>query len=941
MSPIRAEKKRQVSRPLSPTHKRRKSAPSIYNQATTDTEEAAQSCTSRSPGWKPAASRLRRAHHSDPPRLVSWEDVPHHINDDTFSIMSQSDIPDLRDPSAESRFFLQSVSRTESLRNGSSDMQQSLTFQDDGDTWNQEDPQSSLLPWNLPFRSRPLPAAEGLTEANAGDSSSLENRPRQPDVCLEFRRSSMDDKTGRKRKKKGGVARRRAVKNGNKLVAESKTSIPLPESSLSATNGKAALQPLDSARSSSLSMEPSALNLGSPLSDLTCSPNMGSPSFLRSPRRKFSYERGFPGFSEEDESFTRSRCPSPSPSLPMEGVLGACSPSIPSKNPDLHISAIRERSLEKFLSEEIGHYQEGEESTASKGCPDWQASTQVLVDSNWEEPGHFYLEQHLSSEEIASLISMEAGPPSSRNSRSESFISWSGFMSSEKEGRTQESSNITLDENLNEDRKSTNALFDNGKNVLPQIEAPGPTIAWPVFWRRARTQASTTQQRVEDSWSLERFPSIATEDLQYSSVAGLRAQSIPTEYLQYGSIADLGLGDAMPRQNLNQGTYQPTRGSGGDARESPHAPQSSCAQGTGGSWSDPNSTASMTGPSNVRVPRSPAQRPRTNSNTSAIDPSLRSGVYHGQIQVTPNTPEPTLDAREGEVGSSPGRGNEGDGREERGSSSKGKQVMRPTQLADSPRCDRPSNGDAAGTSVQPDIQASKLEKDQRNKTTPRSKAQTERAAQDDDSEKKKNKENTRLRQLDGIREWTNSVSERTPPERRSSDEAGCGIFSCFPRFRALCCDRKSDRNAPIRLHQRRDNHHTTSSAQLTTNKVEEHQSSMEEPHIWDCGSTEVADGSPAQQGERDDQVETEPVEHQGEGNGPSQRQPAEHQGHANSPSPVEHPAPAQNVDDSSEEHFPVADNESLTLPLGSSRSQPNPSYYSEDFELPPSPSASV
>ncbi|KAL8721689.1 MAG: hypothetical protein Q9225_001689 [Loekoesia sp. 1 TL-2023] len=1018
MPPSRTDKKRHVSRPLSPPYKRRKSAPSSHDQDYIDAQAAEQSSARQSSRRKSAADRVPH-----PLQLASMEDAHRSSCNNASQLLSQSDVPSSGCPGVENPFFLQNVPRAQGLRNISPSSQQLLTAKGDDSGYLQGLSEFSLLTQEFPIRGRPLPVAIDPTEVDASKESPYQTMSPPSYGSSESEHSANRQTALNKARRKDWrreqrVAHKKAIKDGKRPATEIDSNDASSDRLVTTVDESPTyLQPSPGSSSSSgLTGSLSPLDLGSPLSDQTSLSNLRSAGVVeedtnagraRDPgqnsdsniirersidhvgtwRRIFSSGRVSSGSSIQEERVERSNCPSPSPLIQLEdGVPGAYLNSVKSMHSAPNFASTRGRELEPISAERAFHDRERDESPWSKDRPNWRDSKRVLANVILGEPDQVH-DEHSPMDSDAdkkmSSASMEACVSSLKTFNGQSTLSHAGSGSDHVcEAKVRTIS--TYDDNPVGGEKTVNPLWNYGSNAYPPIEAQEPMMVFPVLTgdgtmrdmeaggavdrdisehngpdallqQRAMPQASHVQQRAEEDVSLERFPSIAEEDLRYTSAANSTSN------------------EAILRPSPRQETYQPSTSPRGGHIEIPRTPLNSIAPTRSGNWQDMRSTGGATSQPIGHGPGPSAHLPEPNSGASSVGPSLRADVYHDQTHVTSRTPEPTLDPREEEPGPTNARQVGGTHRIKDPSPLGQKQGEKSHQPTDSNLDLSVAPGQPSGKSSSPATIAAApaddhvVEKtgnrDQRNLAPNTSDDASGRPIQDaatsstllptpgltvdernepvvqqhlgeEARERQTTRQSAEQQQSESIEEWIAAstprrrcgrmtLRQRRPQVGISSDEATCCFYNCLVSLRPLCCGRKPDRDRPVSVRQRqrqRQRQPDASTTPLTEGQLDEHRRRTGEPHVWGRGSTQAVGESSPHQRERNDQ---------------SQREPAEHQDGANtSTTPVENSAPVQGAEDTTGLQHAAADNESVTAPLHLSQTEPTRSKYTQPLATP-------
>ncbi|KAL8828746.1 MAG: hypothetical protein Q9170_006467 [Blastenia crenularia] len=183
----RKSTKRLVSRPLSPTHKRRKSAPTGFDQLTAESQDAAQTSVRQRPRRRTFVNRDHHLQHSKSSPLKAEEDAlvtKNSPEDESTAIGTIDTEPDtepdtsaLRCPSWENPSFMQNVPRTQDLRPISPIIQQRGSPQTN-DSNSRLGLSKPLWPiQDITIRTRPLPGKVDHAKTNEGKGTSRQTTP--------------------------------------------------------------------------------------------------------------------------------------------------------------------------------------------------------------------------------------------------------------------------------------------------------------------------------------------------------------------------------------------------------------------------------------------------------------------------------------------------------------------------------------------------------------------------------------------------------------------------------------------------------------------------------------------------------------------------------------------------------------------------------------------
>lgn len=686
--PPSPDKKRIVSRPLSPTHKRRKSAPSIYEQDGRDTQpSAAQNLC-----WGKITNSVFNVHDLDLPELTPAADVPRNGDENASSVSRQTDASYPRAPSAKISLFTQALPRTQGLH---------LLSQADDSTHARAIPQSNLSTLNEVLQSRPLrpdmdykgvhPCNQpryqigsqffrrfGAIETSRTEDHALKARerkartveaykvadapikssphmqppphtkPRNAHRFLASETLAIGDHVLKTRKKRARVARQEALRRTKRPQARY---ISPPKKAASVVASPAVSISLESSSSLSPLFAPSPLDLGSPASDLKF------PLSLRSPRvrpeftsdhsqidsnrylngnpitfsaRKSPLERVVSDSSEQHGPFKRSGCPSPSPSLQISQTISGA-------NADLN------KSLYSITT-----------NTASPRSP-WSGNSSVgrqpkIVSENStlrtldEGKGELRAMHGDASKDLVLKDVFEA--PMSSSSMSSSCSVMSRYGSDNKFASNAYKVRVT---------ESTAPFLDIWTQGYPPFAALEPIIVFPFMIRGMPMQATKVNgdgdrdNTTTGSWTENEVPLSNNNDaLEPKNMSPVTVIYAPVTLNDDGPLEpfpDIAECDLHWSGNM---TDLPS-----NARtESPLRSQNSGVNNRDGDQKSRNFRDSTNGRSRAQGFSQSTRGIETDGNTVSVDPSLPVRVHH---RATPRTPEPTLGPKEGEPGPSDSR----------------------------------------------------------------------------------------------------------------------------------------------------------------------------------------------------------------------------------------------------------------------------------------------
>ncbi|KAI4128747.1 MAG: hypothetical protein LQ338_002590, partial [Usnochroma carphineum] len=687
-------KKRLASRALSPTHKRRKSVRSIYDQNATDTQPSAPQFFRRGT----IAENVSELHCPEVPELAPTKDSLRNDYENASSVVRQADAPYAPPSNAES---LPRPQDLESLQAKSSTTGRGVC-------------RPSSQTHDIVTRTRPLPADADTRAVNAQNNTRIQARSRSShrysasdmsairDRVLRVRekrtRAAKDHKATitriepppetrsrithrflasetlairdnvlKAREKRTRATRKRGIKKGKRPAAKS---VSAARKAARLNNWLDISPSTESSVLSNSSSAPSPLDLGSPVSDkdvpsklslrAPCTTRVSSDGFPAgqtrridgnqtvSPPRKLANERVFSGDSEQHGPFERSGCPSPTPSLLCEKcIYGSYPCSDICTEPALHTTGPN-GSLLKFMPayKAVNGNQRVVHPWNNGRCG--QQKSKMTEPCTLGAPDPWYNEPSATDLDVSEDISLEKSL--------EAPVS-SARLKDDECGPNSYIAGVT---------RLTIPLLDYWRHDSLQFEAPAPLMVYTLITegmaatqdtqvdedvdmgtRDARSQSGhdgTSEPRItpqgtvsqiqgpsNDNQWLERFPDLSEDDLRYSH-STTNASSSAMDH----------------SQNLSHRVYQSTGNTHSGQLKSPRTRQNSII-----ATADSNQQAKKPTDGTNSRPVSEASRPPTRStgagrHASATDPSIQAGVYHAMTLVTSRTPEPTLDPRQEE-----------------------------------------------------------------------------------------------------------------------------------------------------------------------------------------------------------------------------------------------------------------------------------------------------
>ncbi|KAL9003202.1 MAG: hypothetical protein Q9188_003917 [Gyalolechia gomerana] len=723
MAPSRSKKKRHVSRPLSPTHKRRKSAPPIYDQTTGDPQQTVQ----QEAAQNPVPQRARRSTVTD--------HAPHLLHSGLQPLRIEDDVP-------SNQSFVNGVTPSQGSGGSSVSIRWPVASQAEAGTGLQRLLGFPHLISDLPSHDGPLPGAVFHMGTEAVHQPLTQIKPRKSAVQCE----------------KGLVTR-----SQGQIAAEQNFTLNSRDSSLS-SGFSASLSPLSLGLSHSDQTIPIILKSTGITSDSTNTldskvSDQASPSILRSlgiisdstntldtklstntpdsdlpclSKRNFSYKRLASGCSQENRPFERSSCPSPSPpSHYKAGSPGVYAKSKKGVHPALDVPEPTSRIL-RLVSMEEAQSDQGRDSSPDvlRGDPIKMYDGEGPTDVDTEE------KVSLASMERSGSTSRSSSRPSSSSSvKPDTQIVNSDTRILSKADNTRLS---TFCDTMAGVEHQPSLFFEFWRDAyVRQFTAPEPLIVLPALTESGMTQGRNNNDEVDTEINGQNDPS---------------NPSGPSVYL-----------------SLHQWRFPPRVTSCEVREEIPPPPQNTIAPTRNSSRQGTESGEHTTRQPMSRVSGMPAQVPGLDGDASSVDPSLEAGVYHHVRQVTSNTPEPALQPTEDEAGSSQSRQAGGARQYTEPSSSrqqKGKQKVRPPHLLGE-QSGRPGQ-DAASIASQ--VMPPGLTYDEINKRIVErnlaEEAQERREAQREERERQRKQRNAEEAQTESIQEW---IAVSTPPSRCESE----------------------------------------------------------------------------------------------------------------------------------------------------------------------------
>lgn len=802
-------KKRRASRSLSPTQKRRKSAPPLYDQAGGNTQQTVQQ------GATPISVRQR-------PRRRTVNDHPSELlHSDIQPQRMKGDILD--------RFSADNVNPSHHSTGGSNHTRSQFHAQAEANIDPQRFLGSSHLTWNLPIRSGPSPGAIIGTGSEAVPESLARTQPRESGVQHGHRRprrpTKLLCKTGADKNRTSNS--RESSLSSDFLALSSPLDLGSPFlDPVSPSQSRASAIPSDSIDTlDSMVLDPkfskskssgftsnSADTLESEFSI-----DKSSSDFSRPSKRNLLYQRLVSGCSQDDRPFERSGCPSPTPSFRNDAV-----------NPEAcaeHTKGIISTpEFQRATSPSVGPIiREGE-------SPPYVCPGDPIQTDGAESPSEMM-------EEKLSLAAMAAFGSSSRSSSASHLLS----------SANHDPHNPTKDEHkkfstfcgmMSGTEDEPRQFFDLWKNAyVQQLATPEPLTVLPVLTVDETTQAINESQNEDNDhrnlpggndWIDIDDPELDAEEREAALQRLYSSDPPDNAYYRY----------------LSRWTFEEVRELITPRGGTRHTRNRVWQRSEAGEYVlvPPTSPASDELAPDELAPDEPAPDvlapiPSLDGAASVVDPSLEAGVYHNRRVVGSNTPEPVLQQTEEEsVSPQPGQAGEpyecaectlprqNPGRKR--SRRLHEQSGRPSQTAAPIPLPTTSPGLTAV-----EVNERIVPRDQAEETLERQRAHPL------PPERRTNQRGTEEGQTGNIHEWI--AGSTTPPrqsrgmmiQRRrrraatSSDEAGCCLCRCLTPLRSLCCGRPRD---PLT----RD--------PLTEDRLHEHIRTTEEHQLSHRGSTTVA-----------------------------------------------------------------------------------------------------
>ncbi|KAL8938753.1 MAG: hypothetical protein Q9211_003059 [Gyalolechia sp. 1 TL-2023] len=586
MASSRTKKKRHVSRPRSPTHKRPKPAPPLYDQTTGDPQQAVKQEAAQS-------SVLQRSLRS-----TITDHVPHLPRSGLEQLSIEDDVP-------FNQLFANGVAPYQDLRGSSANIRRPVRSQAEVGM----DVQILSGSSTLPSHSGPLPGAVFRMGTEAAHEPFTQIKPRKS-----------------------------AVQHGKGLVTRSPGKIAVEENFTSNSR--------NSSLSSKISASSSPLNLGSRLShqispSLLQSPSITSdsrgsldskvsdqtfPSILKSSgiisdstgalnlkvstntsdsdvtrlsKRIFSGQRLTSGYSKVNKPSERSSCPSPSPSFRYDaGNPGAYAKSKKGVLSTFNVAKPTSRASRIRRLIPMEKVQGDQEKALS---PDVLPGDLVKM----------YDEQSPTDVDTEQQVSLALTETNGSCSRSSSRPSSSSSVEPAPQILTKtEHTRFSLFSDMMAGAKDQSGLFlEFWRDAYEgQFAAPEPLRVFPALTGNEITQGRNDNDGFDRETDGQNEPSNPSGSSTYLSLVKWR---FPTGVSSHEVQEEIPLAP--------QHAITPTGNSSG--------------QGT-----EHKSTQAMS-----RVSGIPAHVPGLDGDAPSVDPSLEAGVYHHLRPVTSSTTEPELE----------------------------------------------------------------------------------------------------------------------------------------------------------------------------------------------------------------------------------------------------------------------------------------------------------
>ncbi|KAL9598214.1 MAG: hypothetical protein Q9219_004634 [cf. Caloplaca sp. 3 TL-2023] len=827
--PSDADKKRVVSRPLSPDHKRRKSFASAHDEAKVEPQEAGS--TSQHPRRKTIFSNEPHQLNINSSPLVSDQDVTYNKDQNTSQIARASGAPSRQHLSAPVPVFLGRDPRSSRSNNVSPEPQQPPSSQGDKNTDLEELSKSSHSVWNIPIRSRPPPGASSASGPGAGSKPVSHTKDQHPTSHRELHSSTKAFKVSKKGRE--GRETRRTVK---------------------------------SKVGSAIGSTSQSLNVSS----LSTMPEHGSPS---------PGEDSASSLEEIFETFTDVGC---------TNFLGSKVDSVFYK-PDSAATklAAKRGTLKQALVDESENNIERNLGAWTVCEPSRRTTKKVHGNDVHEELDQAHGDDNsinVDTDENVSPTSREAGPSSSQTSGAFTAMD-RGPEDYELVPKTQ---GIDMNGSYTDKaEKTTHSLYEKSKQTCPFYLPPGqsqePLAVFPVLPGRSRMQSRRplgAQRSSESSGSLEPFPNIREDDLGYTSPRSVAA----------GHVIPSGSPCQEPDQPPNNGPRSITAGHvipSGSPRQDPDQPTNNNPESPGDVSHTPRHTvvpSKANSQQGASSSKDKAAHGTDSGDIVSVDPKTLPSIYDGGIEGT-STPG----SKEGEAGSSSPRRDKGKAPIR---SDQGAESHQPShhEESDKPNIDRsrPSNsapdssneasagprltraelsslsfGELNRLLVQQDLadqaqenrvaqiqSAQDREETQekqgrqgRQETHENQEGREEEARRELDEaqrERQRTQQEAQQQQSETIVEWIDEAGEAGLKPRSSSDET-TGCLPCLP-FKALCRTRKPGKDGPISLRER-----LSRGDSLNETRLDAHRMITGSPAKLYRGSTPVLSVSPGRQ----------------------------------------------------------------------------------------------